>query len=103
MPLPVQRDVNEVENILLIPGDYIDMPEIINARKKEIQTIVTGELAPQIRILAHEEGMNVLEVGPFATEDPGMQRLKHQMTLEFPELTITYAETHPFTKALMYR
>jgi putative NIF3 family GTP cyclohydrolase 1 type 2 len=93
---------NEVENILVIPGDLIDMPEIINAKKKNIRTIVTGELAPQVRILAYEEGLNVLEAGAFVTEEKGVQRLKHQMTLEFPELTITYAETRPFSKTLSY-
>jgi putative NIF3 family GTP cyclohydrolase 1 type 2 len=93
---------NEVETILVVPGDFIDMPEIISAKKKDIMTIVTGELTPQIRVLAHEEGLNVLEAGAFATEEKGMQRLKHQMTLEFPELSITYAETRPFTKSLTY-
>jgi putative NIF3 family GTP cyclohydrolase 1 type 2 len=93
---------NEVENILVIPGDLIDMPEIINAKKKNIKTIITGELGPQIRILAHEEGLNILEVGAFASEEKGVERLKHQMTLEFPELTITYAETRPFAKTLSY-
>jgi putative NIF3 family GTP cyclohydrolase 1 type 2 len=93
---------DEVETILVVPGDLIDMPEIISAKKKNIKTIVTGELPPQIRILAHEESLNVLEAGAFATEDKGVQRLKHQMTLEFPELTITYAEPKPFTKILNY-
>lgn len=93
---------NEVENILVVPGDFIDMPEIISAKKKDVKTIVTGELTPQIRLLAHEEGLNTLEVGSLVTEEKGMQRLKHQMTLEFPELTITYTETRSFTKALTY-
>ena len=93
---------NEVDNVLVIPGDFVDMPEIISAKKKDIKTIITGELAPEIRLLAHEEGLNTLEVGPFVSEEKGMQRLKHQMTLEFPELTITYAESHSFTKALTY-
>ena len=93
---------NEVENVLVIPGDFVDMPEIISAKKKDIKTIITGELTPEIRLLAHEEGLNTLEVGPFISEEKGMQRLKHQMTLEFPELTITYAESRSFTKALTY-
>jgi putative NIF3 family GTP cyclohydrolase 1 type 2 len=93
---------NEVENVLVIPGDFIDMPEIISAKKKNIRTIITGELAPQIRVLAHEEGLNVIEVGAFITEERGVERLKHQMTLEFPELSITYVETHPFAKVLNY-
>ena len=93
---------NEVENVLVVPGDFIDMPEVLSAKKRDIKTIITGELSPQIRILAHEEGLNTLEAGPFVTEEKGMQRLKHQMTLEFPELTITYAESRPYTKSLTY-
>jgi len=81
---------DEVEDFLVIAGSQVDMPHIINAKKQDIKTLVTGELAPEIRLLANEESINTLELGSFVTEDPGMKRLRDSLSLEFPELKIEF-------------
>jgi len=81
---------DEVEDFLIVAGSHVDMPHIINAKKQDIKTLVTGELAPEIRLLANEEGINTLELGSFVTEDPGMKRLRDSLSLEFPELKIEF-------------
>ncbi|MBN2230410.1 MAG: Nif3-like dinuclear metal center hexameric protein [Candidatus Thorarchaeota archaeon] len=91
---------DEVEEFLLIAGSVVDMPDIINAKKQDIQTIVTGELAPEIRLLANEEGINTIELGAFVTEDPGMKRLRDSISLDFPELKIEFMASSPLTLGL---
>jgi putative NIF3 family GTP cyclohydrolase 1 type 2 len=81
---------DEVGDFLLVAGNHVDMPHIINARKQDIETLVTGELSPEIRLLANEEGINTLELGSFVTEDPGMKRLRDSISLEYPELKIEF-------------
>ena len=81
---------DEVEDFLVVAGYLVDMPHIINAKKQDIKTLVTGELAPEIRLLANEEGINTLELGSFVTEDPGMKRLRDSLSLEFPDLKIDF-------------
>ncbi|MDH4213094.1 MAG: Nif3-like dinuclear metal center hexameric protein [Candidatus Thorarchaeota archaeon] len=81
---------DEVGDFLLVAGCHVDMPHIINAKKQDIDTLVTGELAPEIRLLAHEEGINTLELGSFVTEDPGMKRLRDSISLEYPELKVEF-------------
>jgi putative NIF3 family GTP cyclohydrolase 1 type 2 len=81
---------DEVGDFLLVAGSHVDMPHIINARKQDIETLVTGELSPEIRLLANEEGINTLELGSFVTEDPGMKRLRDSISLEYPELKIEF-------------
>ncbi|MFX1367339.1 MAG: Nif3-like dinuclear metal center hexameric protein [Promethearchaeota archaeon] len=93
---------DEVGHTLVMPGYYIDMPEIVLARKHDVKTLVTGELSPDIRLMATEEGLNLLELGQFVTEEPGMKRLRHQISLEFPELRIEFAESSPVSKGLSY-
>lgn len=90
----------EVEDILVFPGYHIDMPEVILAKKLDIDTIVTGEMSPDIRLLANEEGVNTIEVGPFVTETPGMERLKNVMSLEFPELKIEFFANRQYSQTL---
>ena len=92
----------EVKHTLLLPGYYVDMPEIVDAKKHDVSTLVTGELSPEIRLMANEEGLNLLELGQFVTEEPGMKRLRHQISLEFPELKIEFAESLPISKGLTY-
>lgn len=91
---------DEVSDVLVIAGNGIDMPEIINAKNQDLGTLVTGELSPEIRLLAHEEGINTLELGSFATEEPGMKRLRDVISLEFPELKVEFANSSSLTKAL---
>ncbi|MHA1135263.1 MAG: Nif3-like dinuclear metal center hexameric protein [Candidatus Thorarchaeota archaeon] len=91
---------DEVGNVLISAGFHIDMPDILNARRQDIKTLVTGELSPELRLLASEEGMNTLELGAFATEDPGMKRLRDSISLEFPELKIDFIAAIPLAQGL---
>ncbi len=90
----------DVGRILVSPGFYIDMPEILSAKQQDIGTIITGELSPEIRLLAHEENLNTIELGAFVSEAPGMKRLRHQLSLEIPELNVEFIESAPLAKAL---
>jgi putative NIF3 family GTP cyclohydrolase 1 type 2 len=91
---------DEVGDILVSAGYHLDMPDIINARKQDIKTIVTGELSPEIRLLAKEEGVNTFELGAFVTEDPGMKRLRDTLSLEFSELKIEFIAAMPLAQGL---
>ncbi len=91
---------DEVGDVLVSAGSHIDMPDIINAQRQDIKTLVTGELSPELRLFAHEEGMNTLELGAFVTEDPGMKRLRDSISLEYPELKIDFITTNPVTQGL---
>lgn len=91
---------DEVKETLVFGGCHIDMPEIIKAKREGISTIVTGELSPEIRLLANEEGLNTFELGAFVTEDPGMKRLRDVLSLEFPDLNIDFLESGPLTHTL---
>jgi putative NIF3 family GTP cyclohydrolase 1 type 2 len=91
---------DEVGDVLLSAGSHIDMPDIINARKQDIKTLVTGELSPELRLLAKEEGLNTLELGAFVSEDPGMKRLRDSISLEFPELKVDFIAASPLSQAL---
>jgi len=91
---------DEVGDVLVSAGYHVDMPDIINARKQDIRTLVTGELSPEIRLLAKEEGMNTLELGAFVSEDPGMKRLRDSISLEFPELKVDFIAAMPLAQGL---
>ncbi len=91
---------DEVGDVLVIAGNSIDMPEIINAKNQDLETLVTGELSPEIRLLANEEGINTLELGAFATEEPGMKRLRDVLSLEFPELKVDFTDSGNLARAL---
>lgn len=91
---------DEVGDVLVIAGNHVDMLDIINARKQDIKTLVTGELAPELRLLAKEEGMKTLELGSFVSEDPGMKRLRDSISLEFPELKIDFIAATPLVQGL---
>ena len=91
---------DEVGDVLVIAGSIVDVPDIMNARKQDISTLITGELAPEVRLLANEEGMNILELGAFVTEDPGMKRLRDIISLEFPDLKIDYITSTPLEHGL---
>jgi putative NIF3 family GTP cyclohydrolase 1 type 2 len=91
---------DEVKDVLVIAGSYLDMPEIINAKNQNLNTLVTGDLSPEIRLLANEEGINTLELGAFVTEEPGMKRLRDVLSLDFPEIKVEFTESGNLTKAL---
>lgn len=91
---------DDVGDLLVVAGSNFDIPDIINARRQDIATLITGELSPEVRLLAKEEGLNVLELGAFATEEPGMKRLRDSISLEFPDLKIEYMATTPLVQGL---
>jgi putative NIF3 family GTP cyclohydrolase 1 type 2 len=91
---------DEVKDVLVVAGNNVDMPEIINAKNQNLDTLVTGDLAPEIRLLANEEGINTLELGAFTTEEPGMKRLRDLISLDFPEMKIEFTESGNLAKSL---
>ena len=91
---------DEAKEVLVIAGSSVDMPEIINAKSQNLDTLITGELSPEIRLLANEEGINNLELGSFATEEPGMKRLRDVISLDFPEMKVEFTESGSIAKAL---
>ena len=91
---------DEVRDVLVIAGSNVDMPEIIGAKNQDIDTLVTGDLSPEIRLLANEEGINTLELGAFNTEEPGMKRLRDVVSLDFPEMKIEFTESGSLARAL---
>ncbi len=91
---------DDVQRVLVCTGDIIDSKVLELAKELDISAVVTGILKPDVRLDAHECGMNVFELGMHVTEHPGMKRLKHQLTLEFPELKIEYVKTDQITKVL---
>lgn len=91
---------DEVKDVLVIAGSNVDMPEVIAAKNQGLDTLVTGDLSPEIRLLANEEGVNTLELGAFTTEEPGMKRLRDVMSLDFPEMKIEFTESGSLARAL---
>ena len=91
---------DELGPILVSAGDLIDLPEISEAKKQDIETLVTGELPSDTRMIAIEEGINTIELGSFFSEEPGMKRLKYQLSLEFPELKLDFVDSPPLSKTL---
>ncbi|MFW9806524.1 MAG: Nif3-like dinuclear metal center hexameric protein, partial [Candidatus Thorarchaeota archaeon] len=91
---------DEVKDVLVIAGMGVDMPEIVSAKNQDIDTLITGELAPEIRLLANEEGINTLELGAFRTEEPGMKRLRDVISLDFPDLKTEFTESGTLAKSL---
>jgi len=91
---------DDVGDILVIAGSIVDVPDIMNARKQDLSTLITGELAPEVRLLAKEEDMNIFELGAFVTEEPGMKRLRDSISLDFPDLKIDYIACTPLVQGL---
>ncbi len=90
----------EVEDVLVCAGNIIDQDILNKVLQQGIRTIVMGYLNPSDRLAAHNLGLNILELGMFTTETPGMKRLRHQLSLEFPELKIEFVETEAITETL---
>ena len=90
----------EVRNILVIPGNILIPEDLRSIQNQDIGTIVTGEVTPEIRLHAGQAALNLLELGAFVTEEPGMKRLKHQMSLEFPDLRVEFVDTPPISRTI---
>ena len=90
----------EVRNILVIPGNVLILEDLKSIQNQDIGTIVTGEVTPEIRLNAGQAALNLLELGAFVTEEPGMKRLKHQMSLEFPDLRVEFVDTPSISKTI---
>ncbi|MFW9919655.1 MAG: Nif3-like dinuclear metal center hexameric protein [Candidatus Thorarchaeota archaeon] len=91
---------DEVEEILLCAGSIIDNETLHRLLQEGIRTVVVGQLNQMDRMIANNLGLNILELGSFVTEAPGMKRLRHQLSLEFPELKIEFSDTDPITQTL---
>jgi putative NIF3 family GTP cyclohydrolase 1 type 2 len=90
----------DVDKLVVVAGNHFGKQDILRAKKEGADTVLTGEVKPNTRRLAHESQLNLFEILPFATENPGMERLRHQLSLEFPDLKIAYSESKPFTDVL---
>ncbi|MCK5240093.1 MAG: Nif3-like dinuclear metal center hexameric protein [Candidatus Thorarchaeota archaeon] len=91
---------DETQQIMVCVGCTVTSELLFKAIQENAKTIITGEVLPEIRMKAHEVGMNLFEIGTFAAEAPGMKRLRHQMSLEYPELKIEYTDTDVITQSL---
>jgi putative NIF3 family GTP cyclohydrolase 1 type 2 len=91
---------DEVDRILVVAGSLVTPSLLVQAVQDDIKTIIAGEARSEDRLKAHAYGLNLLELGAFNTEAPGMKRLRHQLSLEYPELKIDYSETEAITRAL---
>ncbi|TFG15029.1 hypothetical protein EU537_01965 [Candidatus Thorarchaeota archaeon] len=90
----------DVNHLVVVAGNHFGEEDIYRAKEEGADTALTGEVIPGIRRLAHEKQLNLFEIPPFATENPGMNRLRHQLSLEFSDLKITYSESESFTDFL---
>ena len=91
---------DDVKSVLVIAGSLVDVPEIVEAVGQDISTVVTGELSSETRMIAAEEGLSAIELGPFRTEELGMKRLRDHLALEFSELKIDFIESSPLNRTL---
>ncbi len=94
---------DDVRNVLIIPGSFLIEEDLMAVKKQDVETIVTGEVTPDIRMIANQNSINLLELGAFVTENPGMKRLKHQMSLEFPDIRVEFVECKPFSKNITHK
>lgn len=91
---------DEVNSVLVSAANLIDLSEILEAKRQDLETIVTGELSPDVRMIAVEEGINTIEIGSFFSEEPGMRRLKYQLSLEFAELKLDFIDSPSISRTL---
>ena len=87
--LEITKGKVQVGDTLHIKGHTTDYYQKIQSMQVEHAPV---ELA--------EEGMQVYEAGAFVTEEPGMNRLKHQLSLQFTDLKIDYTKSEQVTKIL---
>ena len=91
---------DEVEDVLVCAGNLMNKDILLKILQEGIRSIVVGHLDSKDRLLANTLGMNIVELGSFVTEAPGMKRLRHQLSLEFPEMKIEFTDTEPITQVL---
>ncbi|MHA1907110.1 MAG: Nif3-like dinuclear metal center hexameric protein [Candidatus Thorarchaeota archaeon] len=90
----------EIQQIMVCAGDVITSDMLLLVAQENAKTIITGEVLPIVRMKAHELGINIYEIGTSTAETRGMTRLRHQLSLEYPELKIEFAETDAITQSL---
>jgi putative NIF3 family GTP cyclohydrolase 1 type 2 len=90
----------DLRKVLVIPGSFLIPKDIEAIMYQDVETIVTGEVTPEIRLQVSQSTLNLLELGPFVTEELGMTRLKHQMSLEFPDIRIEFVSSPPISKSI---
>ncbi len=91
---------DEVGEVMLCAGDLLNGQLLSKCVQEEVKTIVTGHLFPEDKLKAHTFGLNIIELGQFITETPGMRRLKSVLSIEYPDLKIEFVETEPITQTL---
>jgi len=90
----------DLQQIMVCAGDVISTDMLLRIAKENAKTIITGEVLPRVRTRAHELGMNIYEIGSSVAATPGMKRLRHQLSLEYPEMKIEFADTEAITQSL---
>ncbi|MDF1538603.1 MAG: Nif3-like dinuclear metal center hexameric protein [Candidatus Thorarchaeota archaeon] len=91
---------DDASQVLVCAGFSLTEDMLLQSLKENVKTVVSGEISPEVRFGAYEYGMNIYELGAFHTEKPGMMRLRHQLSLEYPELKIEFVETESITQSL---
>ncbi|MFW9848504.1 MAG: Nif3-like dinuclear metal center hexameric protein [Candidatus Thorarchaeota archaeon] len=91
---------DEIQQIMVCASCPITSEMLLMVAQENTKTIITGEIHPELRVRAHEMGMNIYEIGTIPAENPGMKRLRHQLSLEYPELKFEYADVDPITHNL---
>ncbi len=86
--------------VLVCSGISLTSDMLLQSLKENVKTVVTGEMFPDVRLRAHEWGMNIYELGAFHAETPGMKRLRHQLSIEYPDLKVEFADTESVTQSL---
>ncbi|MHA1754040.1 MAG: Nif3-like dinuclear metal center hexameric protein [Candidatus Odinarchaeia archaeon] len=84
---------SEVKKIILITGSGGKIKFLQKALELGADTFITGEADYHTFKFAEENNLNLIEVGHFETENPGMKRLSQILQFEFPKLKIKFFES----------
>ncbi len=90
----------DVKQVLVCPGEYLNIQLMEKARREGLKTVITGDVTPDTRHYVHNMGVSLYEIGSITTDEPGMKRLRHHLSSEFPEMQIDFAESQSFTQSL---
>ncbi len=93
----------DVRKVVVVPGSRFSERDILAMHERGLSTLFTGEITPRARLLGYELGLNIIEAGPFVTEEPGMRLLKSRIALGFPELRVEFVDSSSPTQMLQYR